>query len=294
MSCNNSKPQTEIQTLNFGVMSSMDYVPVALAASQGYFKELNIEVNVHKFYSANDRDAAFQSDNIDGTIIDYTGAILQKAAGKDIKLTSQCNSTFFLMTANDDINSINALIGKKVSVSRNTVIDFCVEMALKSADISPEQIEKQEINKIPIRLEMMLKGETDATALPDPFYTIATQKNAKSIISMDSLGYAVTGIMFSSKAVSEKAEQIRKFYQAYNKAVEFINTHSIDDYKDILIKEIGFPENSIHSIVLPKYTSAKMPTNNDIRTVIEWLKEKNLINSDFSDKNLLDSNFISH
>ncbi len=67
------------QQLTIGVMSSMDYLPLAVAEREGYFKQEGIDVKIEKFYSANERDAAFQSGNIDGTVIDYTGAILQKA-----------------------------------------------------------------------------------------------------------------------------------------------------------------------------------------------------------------------
>jgi NitT/TauT family transport system substrate-binding protein len=279
-------------SLKIGVMSSMDYVPLAVAREQGFFDRQGVRVEIQKFYSANDRDAAFQSGNIDGTVIDYTGAILQKAGGVDLKLTSACNATFCLMTAQPEIRQLSDLSNKKAGVSRNTVIDFCLEKALQSAQIPVTAIEKQEINKIPIRFEMMLKGQSDATVLPDPFITIARAKGAQSLVCMADLGYAVTGIMFHTQAIDRKSDAIKAFYRAYNEAIEYIHTHPVEDLEAVLVEEIGFPKALIASVQLPDYTPAQMPQEKDIQAVFAWLKEKKLIPEHFSTQDLPDARFI--
>jgi NitT/TauT family transport system substrate-binding protein len=283
----------ELSELKVGVMSSMDYVPLAVAREKGLFDKYQVKVDIQKFYSANDRDAAFQSGNIDGTVIDYTGAILQKAGGIDLKLTSACNATFCLLTGpGSAIREIADLQGKKIGVSRNTVIDFCIEMALQSAQLTPTDIEKQEINKIPIRFEMMMKGESDATALPDPFITIASDKGARSLVCMDDLGYTVTGIMFKTTSTEKKFREIKAFYQAYNEAVEYIKTHPLEDIKSILTEDIHFPESLLNAVRLPDYTPAQLPQTKDIKAVIEWLQGKELIPADFSTDGLFDERFV--
>ena len=290
ISCKQKK--NEPVTLKVGVMSSMDYVPLAVAREKGLFEKYGVKVELQKFYSANERDAAFQSGNIDGTVIDYTGAILQKAGGVDLKITSACNATFCLMTADSTIKQIDGLKGKTVSVSRNTVIDFCIETALQSAGISPNDIEKQEINKIPIRLEMLLNGKSAATALPDPFISIAAMKGAHSIVCMENLGYAVTGIMFKTAAIEQKTTEIDAFYKAYNDAVDYIKSHPVEDIKTILTEDIGFPEPLVQSVRLPDYTHAGMPQEKDIQSVMVWLQEKQLIPENFSTESVLNNQFI--
>lgn len=285
----------ETEKLKIGVMSSMDFVPLAVAHEMGFFEKHQVKVDIRKFFSANDRDAAFQSGNIDGTVIDYTGAILQKAGGVDLKITSSCNATFCIMTGpNSSIRQLPDLKGRRVAVSRNTVIDFCTEMALQSVGIGPSEIKKEEINKIPIRLEMLMSGQIDATALPDPFITIATSRGAESIVCMKDLDYAVTGFVFKTEVINHKNEALKGFYQAYNEAVEYIQSHSAQDLKDILVTEIGFPETLINSVELPDYTSAQMPRDKDIQAAIDWLKSKKLIPSDFSSEDLLDNHLIKN
>lgn len=290
ISCKQKKD--EPVALKVGVMSSMDYVPLAVAREKGIFEKYGVKVELQKFYSANERDAAFQSGNIDGTVIDYTGAILQKAGGVDLKITSACNATFCLMTADSTIRQIDGLKGKTVSVSRNTVIDFCIETALQSAGISPNDIEKQEINKIPVRLEMLLNGKSAATALPDPFISIAETKGAHSIVCMENLGYAVTGIMFKTAAIEQKTAEIESFYSAYNEAVDYIKSHPVEDIKTILTEDIGFPEPLVQSVRLPDYTHAGMPQEKDIHAVTVWLQGKKLVPDNFSNESVLNDQFI--
>lgn len=286
--------QAENETLHVGVMSSMDFVPLAVAQQKGFFDKHNVKVNIQKFYSANDRDAAFQSGNLDGTVLDFTGAILQKAGGVDLKITSACNAPFCIMTGpRSAVGSIGELKGKKVAVSRNTVIDFCIEMALKSSGLNAGDVEKQEINKIPIRLEMMMSGQTDATALPDPFISIALSKGACKIVCMDSLGYATTGIVFKTKAIQEKTRQLESFYRAYNDAVEYIQSHSIQEIYPILMQDAGFPESLLDSVQLPAYTRASMPEAKDLAAAVDWLKEKGLIAPGFQSDDLTDDRFIT-
>lgn len=285
---NNSK-----QTLVIGAMSSMDFVPIAVAQKMGFLANHDVDVQIEKFYSANDRDAAFQSGNIDGTVIDYTGAILQNAGGIGIQLTSACNAPFGIVsTPKEKLESITSLKGKKIAVSRNTVIDFCIDMALKSESMADIDVEKVEINKIPLRFEMLMKGEISATALPDPFLSMARQQGCYFITDMQTIGYAVTGIAFSTESIENKASEIQSFYNAYNEAVDYIKTHPVDSIKDILIKDVGFSEELIPSVTLPAYTHAELPTDKDIQATIDWLKEKKLIPDHFDSSGIIQKNFI--
>ena len=289
-SCNSSSNKKQ-DVLSVGVMPSMDYLPLVVAQREGYFKEIGLNIDLQKFYSANERDAAFQSKNIDGTIIDFTGAILQKSGGIDLKLTSKCDAPFYIV-ANNSIQNLSELKDKKVAVSRNTVIDFIVDMALKSVGLNDNDIQKTEINKIPVRYEMLRNNKIDATGLPNPFALMAKQEGDKILTSNDSLGFSITGIMFHQSSINSKQEQIEKMYIAYNKGVDYIKSHPIDDIKDILIKNLGFPENIVAITTLPNYTHAQMPSDKDIQLTSEWLKSKKLIDTNFNQSSLIDAQFI--
>lgn len=290
-SCSSNKKKEE--SITFGVMSSMDYLPLAVAEREGYFTKHGIIVKIQKFLSANERDAAIQSGVVDGTVTDYTSAALVNAAGFKLKLTSKCQAPFYIVAGSESgVNNLSELKGKKIAVSQNTVIDFCVDMALQSVGLNQNDVQKIEVNKIPLRLEMMRNNKIDATGLPNPFALIAKNDNCKLIASMDSLGYTVTGMAFTEKAIENKSENIKKMYAAYNDGAEYLRTHSIEDIRDILTKDLGFPQALIEQVKIPAYTEAKPLTisDSDLQAVIKWLTDRKLIDNSFNINELIDSN----
>ncbi|MDD2476274.1 MAG: MetQ/NlpA family ABC transporter substrate-binding protein [Dysgonamonadaceae bacterium] len=268
--------------LHIGVMSSMDYLPLAVAQGQGLFEKEGVVVTIHKFYSANERDAAFQSKNLEGTIIDYTGAAIQRAGGVKLKLTSQCESMFVMVGYTPSgISEVSDLVGKKVAVSRNTVIDYCTDLALETFGISPDSIERVEINKIPLRLEMLRSGKIDATLLPDPFASIAYNDQSRNLEYILGMEMNVTGIAFYESVIEKKREAIQNFYKAYNQAVDYIKADFRSSLDHFLVSEIGFPEDLAPNAVIPEYQLAQPPVEDDLKSVEEWLKKKDLVPSNF-------------
>lgn len=291
-SCSSGKKS---DTINFGVMSSMDYLPLAVAEREGYFEKYGIKVNIQKFISANERDVALQSGVVDGVVTDYTSAAIVRSGGFDIKITSRCQAPFYIVAGKETgIDNLSGLKDKKIAVSQNTVIDFCVDAALASVGLSAGDVEKVEINKIPLRLEMLRNNKIDATGLPDPLGLIAESEGHKLLVTMDSLGYAVTGMVFTQKATEEKADALKLMYKAYNDGVAYLKSHTIDDIKDILIKDMRFPDNIVSNARIPAYTNAQAPSSSDkdIREVIKWLKERKLIPDSFNIDSMVDNSFI--
>lgn len=272
-------------------MASMDYVPIAVAKELKLFEKHHVDVEVVKFFAANDRDAALRAGNIDGTIIDITGAIIQKNGGVPLKITSACEGDFCIITQpNSQIHSVSDLHLKKVAVSNLTVIDFCVDMAIKDQHV---EIVRQDVNKIPLRLEMILHGNSDATALPDPYLSIAMEKGAQKLICMSDLQLDVTAIVFLDKAIQEKQQPIQNFYHAYNQAVRFIQSHP-DQLGDILIKDVGFSESNLQFLQMPQYQEAHMLTDQNMQITENWLRQKGILKEDFHVQSLLDDQFVQH
>ena len=277
-------------------MSSMDYLPLAIAEREGYFEKYGIDVNIQKFISANERDIAQQSGVVEGEVTDCTSAALVKAGGLDLKSNSKCQAHVYIVAGKDSgRNNVAELKGKKIAVSQNTVIDFCVDVALNSVGLNEKDVEKVEINKIPLRLEMLRNNKIDATGLPDPLGLIAENEGHKLLVRMDSLGYTVTGMVFTQKALDDKHEAIKLMYKAYNDGIAYIKTHGIDDIKDILIKDMRFPEDLAEQAQIPDYTNAQAPTSSDkdIQEVVKWLIGRSLIPESFDANSMIDNSLVT-
>ncbi|MDR2314165.1 MAG: ABC transporter substrate-binding protein [Spirochaetaceae bacterium] len=281
--------------LILGVMPSMDYLPLAVAVREGYTEQVGLHLEIKRFYAATERDAAFQSGNVDGTVIDYTGALLQKAGGRDLKIASGCSAPFYIIAGkNSGVRGIADLRGKKVSVSQNTVIDFCVDMALRSAGLSGADVEKVEINRIPLRYEMLESGNIDATALPDPLAAAALKNGHRLLSTNIEQGFAITGIMFTGKAVREKSGLIKKMYRAYDMGVEYLDSHGREYLAPVLIEDFGFTEENVQNAAIDIYAKAAPPDMADINLTADWLLGRGLVGADFDRAAAIDPDLATY
>lgn len=292
--CSGSKKETnasvELQPINLGAMSSMDYVPFIIAKKEGIYDSLGLEVNIMKFFSTIDRDAAFQSGDIDGTIIDYTSAAILQSHHVPLKIVMKNDGYFCLIAGKTTgIKSLSQLKGKNIAVSHSSVVDYTTDFILNKAGLTLSEVNKPEINNIPLRLEMLEYGQIDASVFPDPFATIAMNDGHKSLISTQELGISVTGTAFSEKALKNKSEEIRLLIKGYNLAVDYIQTHPLEEWKQILIEDAGVPGALVGIIALPPYQHASLPAAKDLEGTIAWLKAKQLIPHNYGATNLVDS-----
>lgn len=292
--CKSKKEQyekyTDLQPLKLGAMSSMDYLPYVIAEKQGMYDSLGLDLTIVKFFSANDRDAAFQSGNIDGTVIDYTGAALQQANGIPLAIVMENDGYFhFIASRSSRIDNIEQLKGKNIAVSRNTVIEYSTDQVLAKAGLLPNEVNKPEINKIPLRLEMLQNGQIDASIFPDPFATIAMRNGHNSLVTTKDMGISVTGTIFSKKALTDKRREIEALIKGYNWGVEYINTHPQSEWKDILIQDAGVPETLTGDVRLPKYKEAQLPSPKDLESTLIWLKSKHLVPAEYKGDHLVDT-----
>lgn len=287
-----SKGNAPGTSLRIGAMSSMDYLPYVVACDKGIYDSLGVDVEIVKFFSANDRDAAFQSGNVDGTVIDLTGAVMQQAAGTDLKVVMKHDGVFTLVARGDaGIESVAGLKGRNVAVSRNTVIEYSTDKMLQQAGIDPAGVVKTEVNKIPLRLEMLRSGQTDACILPDPFATMALADGGVSLGTTGDAGISVTATVLTGDALRNKAEAVSLLVEGYNLAVEYMRTHPVEQWQDIIVKDAGVPEALLPSVSLPEYMPAALPSADDVQSTVQWLESKALVPAGYDMSQLVDSTF---
>lgn len=288
--CSSGKEKT---VLRIGVMPDVDSIPLIVAANNGYFKDEGVDVEIQHFKSAQERDSALQSGKIDGAISDVLAAAFAKDGGFDVKITSMTTGSYKLVVNKDmGINNIKDMKGKDVALSTNTIIEYVTDMILEKAGLKTTDINKVAIPQIPTRLEMLQSGKVDAATLPEPMATEAIKNGALLLDSSDALGINPGVMIFTADSLKKSPKGIKSVYDAYNKAVEYLNNQPVSTYMDIIIKESGFPEDIKDSMQLPTYTKAATPSKEDVDSVMEWLTGKKLIKKSFSYDELVDDEFV--
>lgn len=281
------------KVLTIGVMPDVCSTPIVIADKNGYFKDEGVDVKVVQFKSAQDRDSALQAGKIDGAVSDMLAASFAKDGGFDVKITSVTDGSYNLLVGkNSGINSISDLKNKSVSISKNTIIEYSTDKMLESGGLSSKDIHEMIIPQIPTRLEMLQNGKLDAATIPEPLASEAVKNGARLLKTTDDINSNAGVILFTTKAVEEKTDEIKKMYSGYNKAVDYLNKEPVSSYIDVLIKDSGFPEDIKDVIKLPTYRKATLPSNKDFDDVIKWLTDRKLIKNSYKFNDLVDDRFV--
>ena len=283
--CGNSNDNTQkdLQPITIGLMPDTDSLPFIIAKEKGYFAEEGIEVNIQQYKSAMDRDSALQSGNLDGAVSDMLAVAFAKAGGFDVKVTLFTDGSYKLIASKEaGINNVKALAGKDVAVSRNTIIEYVTDQILAKEGMDSESINKVIIPQIPTRLEMLQNGKLAAATLPEPMASIAVSNGCTYVTGSDELGINPGVIMFTAKTVDNKTAEIAAMYRAYNKAVDYLNNTSRDEYIDLVVEKGGFPPAAKEALKLPEYHKAALPKESDVTDCIKWLNNKGLVKEHFS------------
>lgn len=278
---------TAKQKLNFGAISSVDAIPIVIANEKGFFKKQGIDVNFQSFKNSKDRDAAFQTGNLDGVICDEIAISLYQNADFDVKITGITDGDFMLIAnAKSGIKSVNDIKGKSVAISEKTSIEYSLDKILEKNSLNPKDVKKSIVPAIPTRLEMLRNNNVDAALLPEPFASLAIKDGGVLLGSASNLNVYSSVTAFTQKAINSKSTEIKAFYKAYNEAVDYINNTPISEYEDIIIKTVGYPADMKGKLNLPKFRKNALPQEANVKSVVDWTTKNGLI------KKTLDTNTL--
>jgi NitT/TauT family transport system substrate-binding protein len=297
--CANTKQQTnseepvKLGSITMGVLPDVDSIPFVIAKEKGYFEEEGLTVELEQFTSAIERDSALQSGNLDGAISDILAAAFAKDNDFDVWITSMTNGSYkLLVNKGEAASDIPEIKGKDVGISKNTIIEYVTDQMMKAEGLTPEDINKVVIPKMPARLEMLQSGKIAGATLPEPLATVAMKDGAKLLASSDQLNVNPGIVLFTGKSINEKEEEIKAMYRAYNKAVAYLISESVDSYVDTLVEKGGFPGAIKGTIIMPKYTEASLPDEKEVVDVIRWLQERELIKNTYKYEELVNDKFM--
>jgi NitT/TauT family transport system substrate-binding protein len=271
--------QTEKTHLNIGVMSDVGAVPFVLAGQEGYFEDENLEVEITVFKSATDRDAAFQTGNLDGIMADMMTIVFYEDAGLGAKVTSETAGNY-RMVSQPGLEKEALLASDSISVglSTNTVIDFVTEQAAAALGFE-ERLDKVAIPQMPTRLEMLRKGELSAATLPEPLASAALIDGGTVVTDTQEMGLYPGIFIFSGDSLENNGDAVRAFYRAYNRGVDYVNATDIDTYFQTLVDVIGFPPTLEGQFDMPTLVHAEPADEVTFNAVMTFMTDKALTTS---------------
>ena len=283
----------ETKKLSFGAMSSIDIVPIVIAKEKGYFEEEGLELDFQLFTAAKDRDAALQAGELHGVIADEIAISIYQNSGIDMKITGATNGAWTLVVGKDSgIENLEDLKGKKMAISENTMIDYLSDYIAEENGVNSSEIEKIAIPAMPARLEALRNKQVDAAILPAPFNDTAVADGGKGLATIDNADIMISAIGFLQDQIDNNEEAIKAFFTGYNKAVEYMKNTDLKEYEDIVIKTVGYSEDTKGNIILPELNTNYLPDTEKVQAVFNWSKNNGIISKDLKAEDVIIDKFI--
>lgn len=283
----------ETKKLRFGAMSSIDIVPIVIANEKGYFEEEGLELDFQLFTAAKDRDAALQAGELDGAIADEIAISIYQNSGIDMKITGATNGAWTLVVGKDSgIEKLEDLKGKKMAISENTMIDYLSDYIAEENGINSSNIEKIAIPAMPARLEALRNKQVDAAILPAPFNDTAVADGGKGLSTIDNADIMISAIGFLQDQIDNNEEAIKAFFSGYNKAVEYMKNTDLKEYEEIVIKTVGYSEDTKGNIILPELNTNYLPDADKVQGVFDWSKNNGIISKELKAEDVIIDKFI--
>ncbi|MDF2547629.1 MAG: lipoprotein [Anaerosolibacter sp.] len=283
-------PEEAAAPIKFATLPAESAIPLIIAKEKGFFEEEGVNIELVPFNSPNDRNVAVQAGQIDGMIADVMTSLTFHEAGFGMKITSDINEDFKLLTSpNSGIDTFDKLNNKDVSIIPNLILEYIMDEMAEKNGISYEIVA---IPSIPARFEALMADQVSAVVFTEPQATLLASRGAKVLAGSKEYGLKAGTLLFSEKIIAAQPKGLKGFYNAYNKAVDYINETDASEYGQILTS-YGFPDavvSYLNSDVT--YEKARKITDESFADVLEWAKAKEMIKETYELKDVSDFSFI--
>ncbi len=280
------------RTLCIGVMPDIDSVPLLVADKKGYFKDEGLNVELKSLKNAGEGKNLLKKGTIDGAVCDVMSAISAKDEGLDIKITSKTDGNYKLVVNKGlGIKEIADLKGKDITVTSDAITGYVTDKILERAGLNAYAVNKVKVPDVNAVFGMLKSGKAVAAALPEPLASEASGSGAY-VIGSSNMSDIDSGVMiFRADILKDNKDGIKYVYNAYNKAVDYLNNQAAMDYMDTIINVTGFPKETKERMQPPSYSDAGPLSRKEADNMMDWLINRKLVKNNFSYKELTDNEF---
>ena len=279
------------EEFTIGILAAESGIPIILAKEKGFFEEEGVNVSIKSFSSPMDRNVAVQAKELDATIGDVMTEASFKENGINMKITSDISEDFKILSSpKSGITEMAQLDGKKVSLVPNFILEYIMDEFAKKDDFTYEIVEIQSFSG---RAEALLQDQIDGVVFTEPQASMLVQQGAHLLGGSREAGIKGGTIQFMDEMIQSKPGDIKAFYRAYNKAVDYMNETDPTEYSDIL-SHYQFPEqmSGYLSSIEQDFQHAAPIAQDQFDSIITWTKEKGQIKNNYTYEDLTDFSFI--
>lgn len=279
------------EELNVGILPAESAIPIILAEEKGFFDNAGVKVSIKAFSSPNDRNVAVQAGELDAAIGDVMTGATFVDHGIAMKITSDISEDFKILSSPaSGITKMEDLGGKKISLVPNFILEYIMDQFAAKYDF---QYEIVEIPSFSGRAEALMSNQIDGVVFTEPQAGMLVKQGAHLLGSSKEAGIKGGTLLFTDAMVKERPGDIKAFYQAYNKAIDYMNEVDVTEYSAILT-EYQFPEaiSDYLSNRTEDFKYAGIIDQDQFDSIIAWTKDKGQIKKLYTYEELTDFSYI--
>ena len=275
--------------LKIAVLPIIDTLPMYVAQQEGLFAKHGVNVEFVPVASAPERDQLLAAGGADGTINETLAVMLFNKEKPQMQVVryalrpTETNGHFFIIASpKSAISSIDGLKGVEIGVSQGTVIEYVTDRLLQAAGFTKDEIKTIAVPKIPDRMALLASGELQAGVMPDPLAALVVSQGGK-IVADDSKHpeYGFSVISFRKDVIDSQPEAIQGFLAAIEEATALVNADPTK-FKNVLSEQKIVPAPLMDAYQPPAFPTAGVPTEDEWKDALRWLKEKGILTTDVS------------
>jgi NitT/TauT family transport system substrate-binding protein len=285
--CGPSKPAPgDLLPVRIGTLPTEDSLPLWVAERDGLFEKAGLTVTIQNFQSAQERDAALTAGAIDAFMGDMVAAAALRMGGVPVKVVTimlgatPAEGRFGIAAKpGSPIVSVEELAGKPIGTSSGTIQEYVVDSLMLQAGLGPDDIKKEEVKKVPVRFELLMSGQLEAAALPEPFLSLAQKQGAKVIVDdTGDVNISQTVLVFSQKFLDAKKGPItvKTLLGVWDEAIGVINQDP-NSFRALLADKAKLPDPLKSTYAVNTYPKAQLPKRDDAEAVLDWMTGAGLL-----------------
>lgn len=254
--------------LKVGVMPTLDCLPLYVAQDDSLFVRQGVDVRLRSYTAQMDCDTALLHGCVEGSVSDLVRCVHLQKKGLGLTYPIATNAYWQLISNRKArISTLKQLSDKMIAMTRYSATDYLANLAIDSGKPKYD-VYRVQINDVNIRLKMLLNNEMDAVLLTEPQASKARQE--QHVVLMDSreknLHLGVFAFRKKAFVDTRRREQLKRFLQAYNIAVDSINAKGVAYYGKLITKYCHIDEKSLTGLEKIKFNHALEPRRRDLET----------------------------
>ena len=149
--------------------------------------------------------------------------------------------------------------------------------ALEKEGLAKADVKTQAVPNIVQRAQLLGQGQLKAGVLPDPLASLAMLQGAKVIVDdtkYPELGQSV--LAFRTPYVQSNADDIRKFTQAWDKAVADLRANPAE-FRALLVDKGRVPDQLKDTLPIPQFPDPAVTSEAELKDVADWAIQKGIV-----------------